>query len=245
MHPGLKSAARRGLRAVGLEDEARLAWAMRSRVGRRNVRDDRQLTFLLRATLSPTSNCIDVGAAGGDILREMVRMAPDGRHMAFEPNPDALRALERDFPQVELHGVALSDEAGEAEFHVAEMVQYSGLREREWLATEYRSITVPVARLDDVVPADRTVDFIKIDVEGAQVRVLRGAGRVLAKDRPAIWVEHGDRSAGVYDTTRADLWSILSEHEYRLFTADGDGPLSWEAFDSPAVKALWSFIAHR
>lgn len=245
MHTSVKVAARGAFRFVGLEQSARHAWAKRNRIGRRNARDDRQLAFFLRATLSPTSNCIDIGAASGEILREIVRMAPHGRHMAFEPRPRAVAALESEFPHVDLRAVALSDRTGEAEFHIADLPEYSGLQQRPWLNIRYETITVPVERLDDLIPVDLSIQFVKIDVEGAEVRVLRGAHRMLADHHPSIWIEHGARSADAHDTTRVDLWNILTDHDYRLFTADGEGPLSWHAFDSARIKAVWSFMAHR
>ena len=100
-----------------------------------------------------------------------------------------------------------------------------------------------LARLDDVMPVSRRVDLIKIDVEGAEVRVLRGAARLLGQHKPALWLEHGERSAGVHGTTRRQLWDLLREYQYRVFTADGEGPLDWDAFDSERVKRLWTFLA--
>jgi FkbM family methyltransferase len=245
MNATLKKNAKVVLGAIGLEDQAKRLWAARNASGRRNIRDDRQLKFLMRATLTPTSNCIDVGAAQGDILREMVLMAPQGQHTAFEPIPAAWKALKVRFPTVEIHGIALSNQAGDAEYHIADDAPLSGLQQRDWLGASYETITVPVARLDELVPAGKEVDFIKIDVEGAQVRVLQGATRVLEEHHPLLWIEHGDKSAGAHGTTRRDLWNLLTDYDYRVFTADGDGPLSWEEFDSAGVKRLWTYLAHR
>ncbi|MGC2372266.1 MAG: FkbM family methyltransferase [Solirubrobacteraceae bacterium] len=244
MNATLKTTAKKMLSAVGLQDRAQLLWTARNAPGRRNIRDDRQLKFLIRATLTPTSNCIDIGAAQGEILREMVLVAPQGQHMAFEPIPEASELLREQFPTVEIHGIALSNEVGDLEYHVAEIPPLSGLQQRDWLDTRYETITVPVARLDELVPAGKGIDLIKIDVEGAQVRVLQGATRVLAEHHPLLWIEHGDRSAATHGTTRRDLWDLLVDNDYRLFTADGDGPLSWDEFDSADIKRLWTFLAH-
>jgi FkbM family methyltransferase len=245
MNATLKTSAKKLFGVLGLESQAKLTWAARNAHGRRNIRDDRQLRFLIRATLTPAANCIDVGAADGDILREIVRMAPQGKHVAFEPIPAAVEALKLEFPDVEIHGIALSDQAGDAEYHIADDAPLSGLQQRDWLGAHYKTITVRVARLDELVPAGKRIDLIKIDVEGAQVRVLQGATRVLADYHPLLWIEHGDKSAGVHGTTRRDLWDLLSANDYRLFTADGDGPLTWAEFDSTKVKRFWTFMAHR
>jgi FkbM family methyltransferase len=245
MNTSIKTSAKKALGAIGLEDQAKLLWAARNASGRRNIRDDRQLKFLIRATLTPTANCVDVGAADGDILREMVLIAPQGQHMAFEPIPAAADALKKDFPTVDIHAIALSNQAGQAEYHIADDAPLSGLQQRDWLGAKYKTITVPVACLDELIPAGKKIDFIKIDVEGAQVRVLQGAIRVLTEHHPLLWIEHGDKSAGAHGTTRRDLWDLLAGNDYRLFTADGEGPLSWGEFDSAEVKRLWTFLAHQ
>ncbi len=200
----------------------------------------------MTATLRHDSNCVDVGAHRGAVLEQMVRLAPAGRHLAFEPIPTFCQTLCERFPKVEVHGCALADVDGETTFHVAENPELSGIQQREWLNTGYDSIEVPVRTLDSVVAADRQVDFLKIDVEGAQVLVLRGAERILSTDRPAIWVEHGARSASAHGTESHELWEILSLHGYRMWTADGEGPLDLPAFlSSGRDKPMWTFMAHR
>jgi hypothetical protein len=109
---------------------------------------------------------------------------------------------------------------------------------------DFQEITVPVATLDELVPADRRIGFIKIDIEGAQVLALRGASRILSNDRPTIWLDHAHRSTAIHGTSTRDLWDLLvEEHGYRLFTADGDGPLDWTEFGATDGQMIWTFIA--
>src|SRR5512139_2878097 len=77
---------------------------------------NRETLEVMRATLDAASNCVDVGAHSGSILREMVRLAPRGTHWAFEPLPALHEALAPRFPTVHVHGLALSDRAGTSEF---------------------------------------------------------------------------------------------------------------------------------
>jgi FkbM family methyltransferase len=242
--PRFRSTVKAAARRVGYEErllELRLALTRR---GRRGLKDDRQLAFLLTALLRPDSNCIDVGANKGAILRQIVRCSPHGHHLAFEPLPSEAAELRAAFPDVELHELALADTDGDATFHVAAWGELSGLQTREWLSTTYETITVPVRRLDSVVSSDRPVAFLKVDVEGAQVLVLRGAQELLARDRPVLWIEHGARSAGAHDTTSRDLWELLSAHGYRIWTADGQGPLDLKSFEVANDMPMWTFMAH-
>lgn len=240
----LKRLAKDVLRRLGLLEHARRLWVMRTSRGRRGLRDDRQLAFFMAATISHDANCIDIGAHRGTILRHIVRLAPDGHHMAFEPVPQLAAMLTSAFPAVEVHGIALSDETGDATFQVAGSLELSGLQRRDWTGTAYTEVRVPVRRLDDIVPIGQRVDLLKIDVEGAQVRVLFGAQRILADHHPAIWVEHGTRSAGAYATTTADLWNLLTENGYRIWTADGEGPLDLAQMQAANDIPMWTYMAH-
>ena len=75
-----------------------------------------------------------------------------------------------------------------------------------------RETTVQCVRLDDLVPADgEAVGLIKIDVEGMELEVLRGARGILERDRPILYVEN-DR-----EENSAALIGWLKEREYRLW----------------------------
>lgn len=132
------------------------------------------------------SNCIDAGANQGRFLAHMVQRAPRGHHIAFEPIPALADALRTGFPDVEVHQAALYDEPGESTFtYVPEDTGYSGLRERAYPREfETEQITVPLERLDDVVPAGYVPHVLKVDVEGAELQVFRGGLETIARHKP-------------------------------------------------------------
>lgn len=239
----IKSMVKSVVGRLGLTEPALFVLQVTSQAGRRNLRDDRQMAIFMADSLSRDANCIDIGAHKGSVLRKILKVAPDGQHMAFEPIPQLAEQLTREFPAVDVRGVALSDETGEMTFHVADSPQLSGLRRREWLDIGWADTMVPVCRLDDLVPAGMRVDFLKIDVEGAEVRTLLGARRILADQHPAIWFEHGARAPALYDTTTADLWHLLTENGYRVWTADGEGPLDVAGMQKAHAKPMWSWRA--
>jgi len=80
-----------------LESPARFVWKrVLRRKGQNDVYDALTAAIMQRA-LRPESNCIDVGSHGGVILDEMLRLAPNGSHLAFEPLPHLAAALRRKY----------------------------------------------------------------------------------------------------------------------------------------------------
>src|SRR5688572_29459945 len=82
--------------------------------GRRDRKDASHLRCLLAWTLKEDSNCVDIGSYRGEVLAEIVRLAPRGRHIAFEPLPAQAERLRAAFPGVEVRNAAVSDKTGEA-----------------------------------------------------------------------------------------------------------------------------------
>src|ERR1700722_2980916 len=81
----------------------------------RNANYNWQTVEVMFRVLHRDSNCIDVGAHAGDILRRMSDLSPRGRHYAFEPLPHLSRQLGESFPQAIVHRAAVSDKSGESE----------------------------------------------------------------------------------------------------------------------------------
>lgn len=181
----------------------------------KNRRYDEQTLEVMRRVLRRDSNTIDVGCHEGAVLKEMLRLAPDGVHHAFEPLPGFANGLRRTFggrPNVHVHELALSDQEGEATFqHVVSNPGYSGLRKRRYDRPDetLQEIRVRTARLDDLLPNSHRVDFVKIDVEGAELLVLRGAAATLARCRPTVVFEHGPGAADCYGARPEEVHDLL------------------------------------
>ncbi|MBV8444315.1 MAG: FkbM family methyltransferase, partial [Candidatus Dormibacteraeota bacterium] len=155
--------------------------------------DNDHLRLLLGFVLRPDSNCLDVGAHEGLWLSEFVRLAPRGKHMAYEPLPHLAGQLRQRFPSIAVRQKALSNSPGESDFvFVPEMPGYSGLRERHYpgVVTKQR-IRVLTERLDDAWPRRRRLAVMIVDVEGAERLVFEGAIGTLRRSRPTIVFEHG------------------------------------------------------
>jgi FkbM family methyltransferase len=186
----------------------------RSAADLQNERYNQQSLAIMRRILKPDSNCIDVGCHEGTILRDILQLAPQGRHFAFEPLPEMHAALLQNlgaYDNVQFSNLALADKSGTAHFkHVVSNPGYSGFRQRHYdnEDEQVQTITVQTARLDDIVPKDCKIDFIKVDVEGAEGLVFRGALNTLARHHPHIIFEHGGPSLD-YGCSPDDIYDLL------------------------------------
>jgi FkbM family methyltransferase len=204
---------------------------------RRDAEDVANIRRLLAFSLPPEANCIDVGAHRGAVLGEMVRVAPQGRHIAFEPLPHLCEVIRTSFPSVELHQAALSNHPGEADFAYVHghAEGWSGLRFRP-LPTgeeaEVEHITVKLEVLDQVLDPDYRPHVIKIDVEGAEQQVFEGALETLRRHRPIVIFEHGTGSAETFGTGPGDIYQLLREQAgLRIYDLDGSGPYTAAEFE--------------
>lgn len=213
----------------------------------RDARDLEHLRLLLAFTLAPDSNCIDVGAHAGIVLRQFLHYAPDGSHIAYEPLPALHAELVSAFPGVDVRRAALSNRRGEAEFtHVPELPAYSGFRERTYpRAAETERFTVRVEDIDSSLPPGYVPTLIKIDVEGAELEVLEGGAGTIGAHRPIVFFEHGRGAAEHYATAPGAVHDLLRELGLRIFDIDGNGPLGRGEFEVSFERgAVWTYVAH-
>jgi FkbM family methyltransferase len=208
----------------------------------RTHREDVAMRAILAALLEHDSVYVDVGANSGQILAHAVAAAPEGRHVAFEPIGAHVRELRLRFPGVDSRALAISDYPGESTFtHFRDLSGWSGLKRQPRISDELgnpETITVRVSTLDEQLDGiDPAV--VKIDVEGAELGVLRGASRVIERSRPRLILEHGSESAALYGTGSPDLWDQLTEFGYRVYPVTGGRPVDRRAFGGGSKTVNW------
>jgi FkbM family methyltransferase len=187
------------------------------RLGRinKNTYYDSLTELVMQRVLVPDAVCVDVGCHAGDILRLMMRYAPNGQFLAFEPIPEMAAKLHTNFnlPNVTIYELALSDTASTSQFNlVTSNPYYSGLRKRKYDRPDETETTIEVKTdtLDNVLSREpKRIDFIKIDVEGAEFHVLQGAKRCLIDNKPFIVFEHGLGASDCYDKWPEDVFDLL------------------------------------
>jgi len=151
--------------------------------------------------IRPGHNAIDIGANVGVHTIAMAQAVRGGVVLACEPNPDALVRLRKNLSLNQISNVrvcemAVSDQDGTVELYVPLDLRHTAgasLRGNMHKHLEdSQPIFVPSTTIDRLVRSHHltNIDFIKVDVEGFEGPVLRGAKDVLAREKPAIVFEY-------------------------------------------------------
>ena len=164
----------------------------------RGVYEQNELAFV-RQNLTPGAVAIDVGAHIGFFALNMAdRVGPEGRVYAFEPSAPNADLLERSIGENQfserlvLERTAVGQEAKESLLVYARETRNSGgsyvADDPGEVPTGHVFTRVKMLALDEY-PIRRPVTFLKLDAEGAEPLVVRGARELLARDRPVILCE--------------------------------------------------------
>jgi FkbM family methyltransferase len=220
----------------------------------KNQRYDAQTIRILRKICRPDSNCIDVGCHKGEMLDKILVFAPKGQHYCFEPLPDLFQGLlnSKYPPNCHIYDTALSYEKGETSFnYVITNPSYSGLLRRKYdrLDEEDTLISVQTDLLDHILAADIHIDFIKIDVEGAEMLVLKGAEKTIKRCQPIVVFEHGLGASDVYGTSPKQVFDFFEKCGMKISLMkswlDQQPPLSMQAFEEQFYQSKnYYFIAY-
>ncbi|WP_020142605.1 FkbM family methyltransferase [Terracoccus sp. 273MFTsu3.1] len=178
-------------------------------------------TALTLATLArPGTTCVDVGAhVGSYAALASLAVGPAGRVLAFEPDATNRERLERHVRLNDLANVVVLDHGladVESEVAMVRPVAANSGMTRLARSGETPDFSMGVRRLDDVLAGREapSVSVVKIDVEGAEVAVVRGAADLIARDQPFVVFEENDPECGAH---------LTDTHGYRLYRITPDG----------------------
>jgi len=198
--------------------------------------------------LCPGDTFIDVGANSGFFtLLASSRVGAMGQVLSFEPLPSMRGRITENLSlnrmeNVTLHGVALSNAAGEIAFYEGPQGHkgLSSMRPIEGVST---TLQVPTIPLDDLAGSAPSVKLIKIDVEGAEQLVIEGMEKLLAQHHPCLIIEMTDQYLKAFGHSAEGLSTILCRTGYNMhkITPDGLTEMSpGQANNEPQYNALFS-----
>lgn len=182
------------------------------------------LSGLARALVRPGDHAVDVGAHVGTwtlLLASLV--GPTGQVVAFEPfEPSAARARAAVLAagvadRVRVITSAVGDRVGRAALYGGSDTMLSSLVPIE----EARASDVPITTLDDL--GDERIDFVKIDTEGLELAVLRGARRRLGGGDPKLLIELHAEQLAALGSSQAAVFEELTAQRFTVFDLRPEG----------------------
>lgn len=154
------------------------------------------VTKLLPGFVSPSDVVLDIGANIGYytlLFSQLVGANENGLVIAVEPYHENVHLLELNLKlnrvtNVKVLPVAISDGVGSAQMFIANGSNWHALHPTEM--TSQRTITVPTTTIDAIAAElERPIDLIRMDIEGWEVKALRGAEGTLRRDCPSLVME--------------------------------------------------------
>ena len=182
---------------------------------------------MVREHLFAGATFIDIGANFGIYsLQAAPIVGPAGHVIAVEPNPEAVRLLQVNIAaseagMVTVAPVACSDAESMLDLYVAPKSNTGETSLSQTNAAQEgairRTYKVRARPLDDIIRESGVtrVDAIKIDVEGAEYVVLKGAQQTLDRFHPMLLVEIVERQLRAMGTSSAQVRELLRAHGYR------------------------------
>lgn len=186
---------------------------------------DLQAQLVLQRVLRPGDTVVDIGANRGSFSFAAASLVgQSGNVFSFEPNPAQCRIFRDEqvkncFQNIVLHNIGLADENAMLELHVPEInsgeASFSTLK-----YADQSKVEVPVRIGDEVLPQDAMPRLIKIDVEGFEVRVIKGLAQTISRARPIIMTEADDEHLTRCGSSRQELVSQLLALNYHALAGE-------------------------
>jgi FkbM family methyltransferase len=195
------------------------------------VSEGRYEPVLEHALLEISKDCklfVDIGANAGFYSIAVRATSANCKVLAFECNPDVrllfLRNVElNSISGIKVRSEALAETAGEAEFYVPAFTGSGGGSLRDLHPDEGKAKTFRVSLIELDSQRLQTVDLMKIDVEGAELGVIKGGINSIRAHKPTIFIELLRKWMKPFGTVPGDVSDVLLDMGYVLFEIADDG----------------------
>ena len=226
----------------------------RVRALKARLRDQRAEFDAIGRHLEPGDIACDIGANKGSFVFWLSRWCRGGRVVAFEPQPQFAERLAAVCRDLELDNVTVEAKAVYSRSGAMDLFVPSGhspgasLTHKAVEAENFTTLSVPVVALDDYFGEGDRVRLLKIDVEGAELEVFKGAERILRQHAPRAMVFQGPHTTLRWVGNEAHVTGRQSGHarvtlEARLFL---EHEIPWEEIAFRTVReTLKHFFACR
>lgn len=162
---------------------------------------------------------VDVGANTGQFLIAAKSYFTDAKIYSFEPNPEAFNILKKNadqFHSVHLYNYALADRRKSITFYINKNLSEWSTVLKPKDPENFSKLNVQTDQLDSLLPKLSKIDLLKIDVEGAELAVLKGSIKTLKKSKYVMVEVSLMRES--QDTGSSKTVMFLLKNNFRLFS---------------------------
>ena len=210
---------------------------------------ERLETRLCMHLIRPGMTCLDVGANLGYYALLFAQLTNGmGDVYAFEPSPEEVERLRRNislnpFQNIRIHALALTDVTGKI-----------GITERRKggntriAATDGEAVhDIDGMRLDRFVSSEKiaSIQLMKIDVEGAEVKFLKGGLDTISRLTPVMIIELNPRALARFGNRIPDIQELLQNRQYRLYRLSRRGLIKFDGMVKTDHINIVAFPQHR
>lgn len=184
---------------------------------------ERNESILMYELIEPNHVIFDIGANLGWYSLNFSKLAPNGKVFAFEPLPKTYVKCQRNLElnesqNIDLHNIALSDKEGEVKFFYNEKSSGSSSMKNLLELEDTIEIKCKLSTLDSFLDLHGgAIDFIKCDVEGAELLVFQGARNTLKVAKPIVFTEMLRKWSAKYEYHPNDIINLFKEYDYECF----------------------------
>jgi FkbM family methyltransferase len=209
------------------------------------------LLKLIGGLISPGSWYFDIGANIGLMSVPILKMVPECHVLSLEPSPNSSPFIKRtreESPWKErwlIKCKAAAEKSGQVEFSVgpSRLAGFDGMRHTGRVPSLAKSL-VDVTTLDEewIALGRPPVSFIKLDIEGAELKALAGAGELMKTARPYVVLEWYHENFRAYGLEAADLLTTAANLGYDVIAVPSMSPVGTPRMMLAQLQMTTSFM---
>jgi len=195
-----------------------------------------------------TASIADIGANIGWYSLHWATRSPNARIFSFEPVPSTFKAFHKnivrnDLSNIRAEQLGMSDKIGAMELFVDPSIAGAASAHPSVYESTSIALTVQMTTLDNYASIHGLhFDAIKIDVEGGELAVLKGATKVLSRDRPILFVEMLRRHARAFGYHPNDILSFTRLFGYKCYCIEDNRLAEFTQMDDETTATNFFFI---
>ncbi|MEO8447906.1 MAG: FkbM family methyltransferase [bacterium] len=202
------------------------------------------------ALIEGGQNIFDIGGNFGWYAIHIAKKFPNSKIFSFEPIPSTFKYLNENISlngltNVKTFNYGLSDEEGKFDFYFDPELSVNASLANVSGNENIQSVECTVKKLDNTPELkDIKIDFLKCDVEGAELLAFKGAMNSIKKNLPVIFTEMLRKWTSKFNYSPNDIIDLLSNLGYQCFTSE---KAKLKAFDKVTESTTETnyFFLHR